>query len=278
MVHQNAVSDSGGRQSKVVDDILADISQHGWAVIGVFPVSDEPSVGFSYSVGLSAKGLPELAVYGLDPQSAGGLLNRVAQSMVDRGAAIQPGEWLDGTGKHVQAETRACSDVLVAIDMRDTSDLGMVRTIYGEVESAIQLVWPMRDGLMPWEIGGRATEEQPMLGPPVGTPALYRPRRLGDVFTFAELAQALPSAIDANESTAPELLDSNDRRVHWAGMAFIEYAIKVGIYDDQPDELYTHLGDLISDLRHFADALGADWGNLITTAERNYRAEIHGVI
>ncbi|TEA09063.1 DUF4262 domain-containing protein [Mycobacteroides salmoniphilum] len=275
MVHQTTQSDSGDLRDMVVADTIANISRNGWAVIGVFPVPGEEGVNFSYTTGLSGKGLPEVAIYGLPAQAAGGVLNRVARTMVDTGNALQPGDWFDFEGKQARAESRAREDVLVAIEMLDTSDLNMVRTIYGEVKSAMQIVWPMRDGLMPWELGGTAVEEQPILGAAVKTPMLFRAHSLGDVHTFAELDQAIPKE-EAVVEAAPTA--QNDHRVRNAGEAFIRYAACTGICDKESDALATYLGDFLSDARHLADALDADWGELIGVADRNYRAEIHGDI
>jgi flagellar hook protein FlgE len=49
------------------------IGEHGWAVIGVFPTAQDDGVPFAYTVGLTDKGLPELAVYGLDPVTGGAI-------------------------------------------------------------------------------------------------------------------------------------------------------------------------------------------------------------
>lgn len=276
MVYQSSVSDAGERRSEVVEGVISDVSRHGWAVIGVFPAAGDSGVDFSYTVGLSGQGLPELVTYGLPARTAGAVLNRVARTMVDS-RVISPGDWFDSEGKTARVECRAQDDLVVALEMRDTSDLDMVRAIYGEVKSAMQIVWPVRDGLMPWELGGRAVEQQPLRGVPVKTPPLFRARQLGDVYTFAELAQALTAA----ESKSPEdvaLSASNDRRVSWAGAAFLEYARNTGIYEQPSEDLARHLSDLLGDLRHLADALGADWEELAASAGKHYRAEIHGFI
>lgn len=118
------------------------IGEHGWAVIGVFPTAQDDGVPFSYTVGLTDKGLPELAVYGLDPVTGGAILNGVAQRMIDTGE-LRGGERLEGE--------LAGGLPLAVIDMADTGDLTTVRRVYGAVLAARQIVWPDPQGRMPWE-------------------------------------------------------------------------------------------------------------------------------
>ena len=118
----------------VLDRTRADIAKHGWSVIGVFPTPGEPSVPFSYTVGLSAKFLPELAIYGLPIDVGHQVLNTVARQMVDAGVALVTGERIEGV---------LTSGVpLVAVAMTNTRDLNMVREVYGSVQSAVQVCWP----------------------------------------------------------------------------------------------------------------------------------------
>jgi hypothetical protein len=118
------------------------IGEHGWAVIGVFPTAQDDGVPFSYKVGLTDKGLPELAIYGLDPVTGGAILNGVAQRMIDTGE-FRGGERLEGE--------LAGGLPLAVIDMADTRDLTTVRRVYGAVLAARQIVWPDAHGRMPWE-------------------------------------------------------------------------------------------------------------------------------
>ena len=57
-------------RAAVLDDTRAKIAAHGWTVIGVFPTPEDPGPSFAYTVGLSGKGLPEVAIYGLHTQIA----------------------------------------------------------------------------------------------------------------------------------------------------------------------------------------------------------------
>ncbi|MFN8090477.1 MAG: DUF4262 domain-containing protein [Mycobacterium sp.] len=129
------------------------IDEHGWAVVGVFPTTKDDGAPFSYTVGLTDKGLPELAVYGLDPVNGGSILNAVAQRMIDNGE-LHGGERLDGLLDGGLP--------LAVIDMGDTSDLSAVRRFYGAVLAARQIVWPDRQGRMPWESWDCPDEAQPL--------------------------------------------------------------------------------------------------------------------
>ncbi|MBX9918652.1 MAG: DUF4262 domain-containing protein [Mycolicibacterium frederiksbergense] len=132
------------------------IDQHGWAVIGVFPTSVDDGPPFSYTVGMTDRGLPELAVYGLDLRSAGGVLNAVAAHVLTAGE-LPRGKAIDGL--------LAGGLPLVAITMTDTSDLSNVRALYGAVMAAQQIVWPDKSGLMPWQQWDLG-DAQPLKGNP----------------------------------------------------------------------------------------------------------------
>lgn len=130
------------------------IDTHGWAVIGVFPTCAEDGPPFSYTVGLTDRGLPELAIYGLPPQTAGGVLNVAARHAVDRGE-LPCGQPITGL--------LAGGLPVVAVAMEDTDDLTSVRGLYGVVLAAQQIVWPDSQGRMPWEDWNLGTA-QPLLG------------------------------------------------------------------------------------------------------------------
>lgn len=53
------------------------IAEHGWAVQGVLHTATEPP--FSYTVGLTGAGLPELIVVGVSHQVGVTMLNKLAQ-------------------------------------------------------------------------------------------------------------------------------------------------------------------------------------------------------
>lgn len=130
------------------------IDDHGWTVIGVFPTGPTDGPPFSYTVGLTDRGLPELAIYGLEPRAAGGVLNVVARLAIDAGEFAR-GQRLDGL--------LAGGLPLAVIEMNDTTDMTGVRALYGAVLAAQQIVWPDPDGRMPWE-NGSLGPVQPLKG------------------------------------------------------------------------------------------------------------------
>ncbi len=135
-------------------ELHAVIDEHGWAVVGVFPTAQDASVPLAYTVGLTAKKLPELAIYGLrDPANSGYILNAIARRMAD-GEEFRGGERIN--------DVLAGKLPLAVIDMGDTSDLTEVTRLYGAVPAARQLIWPDTDGRMPWEGWSCADAAQPI--------------------------------------------------------------------------------------------------------------------
>ncbi len=132
------------RQLKVIEDTRGLIKRHGWALIGVFPAEGDTGQPFTYTVGLTEQFLPELVVYGLDPNSAAAVLNTVAANMVDKGE-IKAGDRL----ADVLTDGRTLA--VIDLDAADAADLAMVHNIYGTLLSARQVVWPDSGGKFPWE-------------------------------------------------------------------------------------------------------------------------------
>ena len=133
------------------------IDAHGWAIVGVFPADAAEGAPFCYTVGLTDKGLPELAIYGLDLNTGGGILNGSAQRMIDCGE-LRGGERIDGELDGGLP--------LAVIDMGDTSELAAVRRFYGAILAARQIVWPDPQGRMPWEGWSCSAAAQPINNAP----------------------------------------------------------------------------------------------------------------
>lgn len=132
-----------GRTDAYLVQVMGIIEAHGWAVQGVFPTAEDPGATFTYTVGLTAKGLPELLVYGLNPQVATNLLNMAAQWMIDNERAFATGEPYTGF---------LAGDYVVRFIDATTGDLAVARRLYPEVR-CLQMVWPDRDGRFPWDDG-----------------------------------------------------------------------------------------------------------------------------
>ncbi|QNJ90018.1 DUF4262 domain-containing protein (plasmid) [Mycolicibacterium fluoranthenivorans] len=258
-------------RAAAIADTRAKVAEHGWTVIGVFPTPDRRGPNFAYTVGLSARGLPELAIYGLHTQIAHSLLNEVARRMVESGVALQTGD---------RIERVLVDDVpLVTVAMTDTTDLNMVRECYGAVAAAVQVVWPDGAGVLPWEDGSRLTDDdQPVRGRPPAARPLYHANRL-PVTTAQELADLIgeqpKQTTLTREGTGPRR--DNDIRAGWAGRALVAYATHLG-GSSLTEEVETAASDLLCDMRHLFDALGVDWEAAVTRSDDHYRGEIFGEV
>ena len=149
--------------------ILHLIDEHGWAVVGVggggcdcagcdggTDEGTDDGTEFSYTVGLSTLGFPEVITYGLPQRVAQACLNRIGQQ-VSAGKPPRVGTMVE----HVFQGLRG-----YLLDASDTSDLVVVGQVYPEIVAA-QLIWPDRHGRFPWESGyDRWRCAQPLIGPP----------------------------------------------------------------------------------------------------------------
>lgn len=121
------------------------IAEHGWMVQGVFPRAGDDGEPFSYTVGLTLAGLPELVISGLPAELAGGLLNTAAQQSLTE-------EFTAG-----QVLTETASVPLRAVEA-PTAEVNMARRLYPDHQvRALQLVWPDAGGAFPgdptWSLG-----------------------------------------------------------------------------------------------------------------------------
>lgn len=130
------------------------IAKYGWAVRHVLGAPDGVAP-FSYTVGLTAIGCPELVVTGLPTDVAHEFLNLAADLMRD-GRRFRSGQ---------RTPELADDGEILFIDAEDTSGLTAVEDLYGTVV-AQQLVWPDSSGAFPWQDGHRnSASAQPLLGP-----------------------------------------------------------------------------------------------------------------
>ena len=128
------------------------IDSQGWFVQGV--EKDRWRPGFTYTVGLTEHGHPELLVTGMGHPDSAHFLNHLAHHLVHHGASFVAGD------RHVWPDGPAIEVVGVA---EPTVHLVMARGMYGPGISATQLVYADDHGRWPWEVGFRG--RQPVLGP-----------------------------------------------------------------------------------------------------------------
>lgn len=137
--------------------VRANIEQYGVHLTGVGPSEDgEPT--FTYTTGLTAHDHPELAIWGLPMQVAASLLNTLSSTVIDNGATY-------GHGDTIHHLVNGYPVRLVRIE-DTTRDLTISNRFYGLPApiTALQLVYPDKNGLMPWEPGS-ALATLPLYGP-----------------------------------------------------------------------------------------------------------------
>ncbi|PPK92193.1 uncharacterized protein DUF4262 [Kineococcus xinjiangensis] len=136
------------------------IADHGWMVMAV--PEGEGAPGFSHTVGLTERRLPEVIVYGLAPDVALQLLNDVAGRMA-AGEEFADGQPIAGLlrGDHVLSLHDA---------IRLTDPLGAAFQLYGEEDVRVrQLAVPDREGRPPWDPRYAVPHLQPVLFDPPAT-------------------------------------------------------------------------------------------------------------
>lgn len=121
------------------------IKKHGLIIQAVFDTKGLRSqVPFAYTVGLAAHGLPELIVSGLPDLTAHGILDPLGRAMIAKEKTPVAGELRDDLlhnyPMYVLDATEQAQD-----------EVGVARQIHGGPVSVLQLVWPDKTLLWPWE-------------------------------------------------------------------------------------------------------------------------------
>lgn len=140
------------------------IESNGWAIEAVpaDPDTDPPSPGYAYSIGmLTAVGFPDVAVFGLTPAAANGLVTLVADACRG-GTDIPVGVEVVGL---LDNDLRAC---FAPVDLERWGEMFRTASSWyrGEVVPMVQLLYPDRNGFMPYEAGfdQRLRFAQPVIG------------------------------------------------------------------------------------------------------------------
>lgn len=140
------------------------IESNGWALepVAPRPDTDPPVPAYAYTIGVPAlTGFPEITVFGLTPVASNGLIGLVIDALRG-GTEIPIGVELVGLLDNELRCAFAPVDVAVAGDL-----FGTARAWYrGEPYSIVQLVYPDRNGFMPYEAGfeARMRLAQPLVG------------------------------------------------------------------------------------------------------------------
>jgi hypothetical protein len=143
--------------------VLADIAEHGWSDIAVFPTEQHQGLPFNYTVGVAELGHPELLVVGMNNHQGHLVLNAAVNYLNSEGRLV-PGSYCDQVLEGYRV------GVVKVVDPLDESHMmSMAHRFYGEVE-AVQIVWPDRNDRFPWHADFEAEyrEHQPLAGPWTG--------------------------------------------------------------------------------------------------------------
>jgi hypothetical protein len=141
------------------------VEENGWALVPVAPRYDTvpPVPGYSYTVGLTSSfGFPEVVVFGLTPVAARGIVDDVVGIVRTDSASVPVGEVFTGLYDN---DLRSALVPLAADEVSGifpAADAWHGNTPY----DVVQLVWPDRNGWLPWESGFDQSlrAAQPLLG------------------------------------------------------------------------------------------------------------------
>lgn len=140
------------------------IETNGWALESVSPrpETDPPTPAYSYTIGVPALvGFPEIAVFGLKPAAANGLIGLVVDAC--RGGTEVPLE-VELVG--LLDNDLRCVFAPVAIDEVGGFFATAAAWYQGQPHAMAQLLYPDRNGFMPYEDGfdQRMRFAQPVVG------------------------------------------------------------------------------------------------------------------
>jgi hypothetical protein len=133
------------------------IAEHGWAVQTIHGDQDDPP--FSYTVGLTEAGLPELVIIGLPENVAGTILNMLAKRSLETDLEVGQRYELPNGDQNLEYLIGPVSSP------SRRSYLKMAAVLYDRHRvKALQVIWPSKDGLFPTDEGWDLAEVQPTLG------------------------------------------------------------------------------------------------------------------
>jgi hypothetical protein len=144
------------------------IEHAGWAVesVAAVPDTDPPSPPYTYTIGVPAAfDWAEIAVFGLTPAASKGLLELTVDTCRG-GTEIPIGRELVGL---LDGELRC---LFAPIDLQQWGPMFQTALSWyrGEAPAMVQLIYPDRNGFMPYEAGfdQRLRFAQPVIGDTIG--------------------------------------------------------------------------------------------------------------
>jgi hypothetical protein len=129
------------RLNALIDEKIASV---GWVVMSVEADRVRREPGFSYTVGLAARGLPELLAFGLPHQIAQPILNDLARRLIDQGS-LPMDVPVDQVVRGFPVVFRKLAPARARPFVRAAAQRA------GGAVEVIQLVWPDPSGRFPWE-------------------------------------------------------------------------------------------------------------------------------
>jgi hypothetical protein len=132
---------------RLFDDVARHILEAGQSVVGVFDPDGE-DLPFSYTIGNTAHGLPELLIVGLEPRAAQNVLNALGLMMRERGTAFANLE-------QVSLHAGALPVLMVETDDRGTGAFAVQAAAYyaDRPVAVVQVLVPDPLGLFPGHAG-----------------------------------------------------------------------------------------------------------------------------
>ena len=141
-------------RDQAIADIRGLVDRHGWAVRHVLSDAASAQMSFSYSVGLTSRGWPELVITGLPAAVADAFIRNTVDAQAERGP-FRAGD---------RTDQLTDSGHVMFITADDVSGMTATAEIVGTF-SALQLVWPDSADHLPWEADYRnSSASQPLLG------------------------------------------------------------------------------------------------------------------
>lgn len=130
--------------NRVRKDVADMVAHHGWAVLSIHADVDTPP--YSYTVGLTEKGLPEIILFGVPPDAAQPVLEILAKELVD-GKSYGENTPLTRVFAGVNAYLKPVPEIAAREKMWLASEF------YPKRMAGLQLVWPDEAGVFPWQDG-----------------------------------------------------------------------------------------------------------------------------
>lgn len=142
--------------------VLEDIERHGWSDMSIFPVKEDGTVPFNYSVGFTVRDHPEVIILGLDHVQMHGILGAV-YGQIKSGVKFIPDTYYN----FVLNGHRVAFIEVTSVTEDTQYPMSMATHLMGKDIKGLQLVWPDEMDRFPWDedFDPKLLDRQPLLGP-----------------------------------------------------------------------------------------------------------------